>query len=589
MKIAFQKVAEWEGKPHAEAELALRMLIAAESIHSLDAIASSDMAEIELFNPDIVIPLHFFIPKLFDAFTFGCMWNPLSAIEHNKAWDNIKSYDGYGVASDSQEQLINSIKFKSPSPYLVTEWYPSTNSSSYKKPINFSDPVYIGSGWGKNRHKNIFTKTNKIKVFGPRKAWKHLTNNIYCGEVPIDGKSLLNIYHEAGIGLALHHNSHNAEGLPSMRAFEIAASSSVMISDQNTFVQNNFGDNVLYLDTSLKPKEIAEQLDMLTNWIITHPQQAQEMAEASHNIFNDNFSLEVLLRNLIHNVTQFTSVNKLQPYNTSPEVEIIIRTDGNDKEKLFRALRSIEQQTYKTITVHIIYRGCTDKYINFQNIISDIYPNLHTKYKFFNKKLDRGSQFFNGLRSSSAEYIGFLDHDDELFSDHVEVLLNCLINKPDASLAYSGSIRIWEGDKHPKDESKRKLAYFYEQDKYFGYKPCITSNSYLVRKNKIPWPILNQPIPKMGSREDHIFLILMYDNSSYFIFSEKVTCAFYWRSTKDDNVAFDNISWDSSKITFNLIKSKATTKMSYTGNTHSTNYIIIHYLRVIFSCLKKRI
>ena len=85
MRIVFQKVARWEKEPHAEAELAFRMLTAALSLESVEAIASSDMNEIAAFLPDVVVPLHFFIPKLFDAFTVGCMWNPDSTIEDRKS------------------------------------------------------------------------------------------------------------------------------------------------------------------------------------------------------------------------------------------------------------------------------------------------------------------------------------------------------------------------------------------------------------------------------------------------------------------------------------------------------------------------
>ena len=63
MKIVFQKVSQWEGVPNAEAELACRMLIAAGTI-GLKALATSGIEEIAAFNPDIVIPLHFFYTKI---------------------------------------------------------------------------------------------------------------------------------------------------------------------------------------------------------------------------------------------------------------------------------------------------------------------------------------------------------------------------------------------------------------------------------------------------------------------------------------------------------------------------------------------
>ncbi len=61
--------------PNAESDLARRMLIAAKTI-GFEIVATSSKADIAMFNPDVVIPMYFSIPKLFDAFKVGCMWNP---------------------------------------------------------------------------------------------------------------------------------------------------------------------------------------------------------------------------------------------------------------------------------------------------------------------------------------------------------------------------------------------------------------------------------------------------------------------------------------------------------------------------------
>ncbi len=590
MRIVFQKVARWEKEPHAEAELAFRMLTAAHSVESVKAIASSDMNEIEAFQPDVVVPLHFFIPKLFDAFTVGCMWNPESAIERNHAWDNIKSYDGYGVASESQEQLVRALKFRSPAPYLLSKLYPSTNVTTFKKPENFFSPVYIGSNWNKEQKRDFFSLMEDIRVFGPRDRWSHLADSIYQGEVPIDGKSLLNVYHESGIGLALHNNDHNIEGIPSMRPFEIAASSSVMISDKNSFVQQEFGENALYLDTSLSKKEVVEQLNELISWIRSHPQQAQEMAEVCHNIFIEKFSLEILLRNLIQDIHQFNAVRIDSFASDLTQVEIIVRSDGKHRETLLRALKSINRQSYRAITALLVYRGPTDLLPSLKKQINEHIPDLNVKYICTNDKQDRSSQFYSGLRATTASYIGYLDHDDVLFSDHVSILADCLSKNPSASLAYSGSVRIWEAGKPPGEDEIRKLAYFYEIDNTNGIKGCITSNSYIVRREIIPWYILNNPIPEMSSLEDSIFLKMIFCNSPNFIFSEKVTCAFYWRVSKQENSAFDKYAWNPSKKTLDLIKMPASTIMAYYDNaTNGSKYFFPNFSKLVKSIRKDAI
>ena len=591
MRIVFQKVAQWEDAQHAEAELALRMLAAARSVESVDAIATSNMDEIASFDPDIVFPLHVLVPKLFDAFTVGCMWDPVSRIKRNSTWDNIKSYDGYGIASDTQEQFVRALKFKSPHPYLLSRIYPSTNITAFKKPKTFNTAVYIGSGWSKDRHRSLFSSAKNISVYGPNDSWDYLANSIYCGEIPFDGKSSLKIYHEAGIGLSLHHKKHNLEGIPSMRPFEIAASSSVIISDQNAFVQESFGDSALYLDTSLGDAEVNEQLNQLTDWVQNHKTQAQEMAEASHKTFVEKYSLEVLLENLIRDVDQFKKAYNFPTAKNLPEVEIIVRTDGKDKAKLYRALKSIDTQSYQMATALLIYRGTEDHLHSLQQGIQEKLPDLKIKYISANEESDRGSQFYTGLRASTASYIGFLDHDDTLFSDHVSVLLDSLSKYPDAPLAYSGSIRVWEDGNPPEGEEIRKLAYFYELEKNSEFKSCITSNSFIVRRERIPWSILNQPIPKMDVRDDYIFLDLIYRINSNFLFSGKVTCSFYWRTTKKDNSAFETKPQITKKKVYGKILRLSKTRIAYgesaeTNSPEPSHLFISGFVRKIITILR---
>ncbi|MES9899030.1 MAG: glycosyltransferase [Sedimenticola sp.] len=586
MKIAFQKVPQWEGYPHAEAELASRMLIAVNSIDTMEGIATSCMDEIASFEPNVVVPLHFFLPKVFDSFTVGCMWNPVNSIEHNNAWDNIKSYDGYGIASEQQEQLVRSLKFTSTSPYLLTRLYPSTNTTTFNIPKTFGAPVYIGSNWSMDRHKDLFTVTKNIKVFGPRNRWKHLANGVYRGEIPVDGSSTLGAYHESGIGLSLHHADHNIEGIPSMRPFEIAASGSVMISDHNKFVKENFGDNALYIDTSLAPKEIDEQLTVLVDWIKSNQKQARDMARACHEIFIERYSLEMLLNNLVEDIDDFRRPDNASFPDNTPVVQIVIRSDGSDRKKLYRALSSIEQQIYKNVSALLVYRGMSEELGQLKNEIQKILPDLNIDYICTNTRCDRGAQFFTGLRACTAPYIGFLDHDDVIFSDHIEVLLACLTRNLDVSLSYSGSVRVWEDGDPPKDEQSRKLAFYYEHEKTQALKSGITSNSYLVRRDKIPWEALNQPIPRMNCREDFLFLNMMHDRYADFIFSGKVTCSFYWRSSKKDNCAFEKHIWDDNKKTFDLMRNKATTVMTYAVTSDSSRIEMYRIFKKATSMLR---
>jgi len=334
MKIAFQNFSAWDDRPHAESELARRLVKAAAALRGVDAIASSSCEEISAFSPDIVIPLHFFVPKLFDAFTIGCMWNPVYAIARNDCWDNLKSYDGYGVASPQQEQFVRALKFKSPCPYLLSVLYPSANATHFVPVEDFNDPVYIGANWDGQRQDQLSKLARNVQVYGPADRWKNLPGALYRGEIPFDGTSSLSVYRNAGIGLSFHHPQHLAEGLPCMRPFEIAASGALMISDQNPFVKEHFGDAVLYLDHQADPQQFADQLEAHLAWAGENKRQAIEMAREAHEIFTARFSLEVLLENLLHEVAEFQAREDTQTAAPEhPGVEIIVRTDNSRTDK----------------------------------------------------------------------------------------------------------------------------------------------------------------------------------------------------------------------------------------------------------------
>jgi spore maturation protein CgeB len=541
MKIVFQKVPQWEHKPNAENELSSRLLLAVESISGVEAISSSNVAAISSFSPDIILPLHFFLPKLFDAFTIGCMWNPTYALEENDAWDNIRSYDGYGVASEKQKELVAALKFNSPSSYFTAPIYPSTNKTVFQPPTTLENAAYIGSNWDRRRHGELLLATSSVMILGPKESWQQLKEKglNYGGEVPFDGKTVLEAYRRSGIGLALHHSAHNDEGIPCMRPFEIAASGAVMIADQNPFVLNVFGDNALYIDSTLDGESMAEQIDMHVAWIKNHPGQAQEMARECNRIFNTNYALEVLLDNLLQELESYSVKQRKRMVQDPPAVEILIRTDGNQKEKLFRAIESINKQSYPNVRARIIYRGGQSLLDNLKVEVLDNFPTLTVNYCEVYQSPDRGTQFYTGLKEAKADFVGFLDHDDILFSDHVGNLMKILLENKEIALAYSGSVRVWEEGIPPGDEDQRKLAFFYGLNDETGLKSVIVSNSYIVRRDSIPSHLLFQPIPKIDSKEDYIFLELLKDAGKRFKFSEKVTCAFYWRSSKEDNSAFN--------------------------------------------------
>ncbi|MCI5212687.1 MAG: glycosyltransferase family 2 protein, partial [Candidatus Electrothrix sp. ATG2] len=273
-----------------------------------------------------------------------------------------------------------------------------------------------------------------------------------------------------------------------------------------------------------------------------------------HEIFCQKYSLEVLLEGLVNDVYHFRENKEtcLTSAQGSPAVELIVRSDGKQKSRLIRALDSIRQQTYPLVTAHVIFRGKADDLLGLRETIKQELPQLDVSYTHVVGETDRGTQFYNGLRSTTAPFVGFLDHDDVIFRDHVVVLMEILLRDQDAAVAYGGSVKVWEDGAAPGEELVRKLAYFHDMEG-FQEKAFITSNSYLVRRDRLPWHIMNQPVPSMTCREDRLFLKLLYRDRAKFIFSEKVTSAFYCHASKEGHSNENNEMLEQGKTASELI------------------------------------
>ncbi len=546
MKVVFQGQLEWENKPHAEKELGRRMRDACLNL-GLESLSTSNITEIENFNPDIVFPLHHFTPKLFDAYTIGCMWNPIKDVENSSSanlmhtFENIKSYDACAIASPNIERYLDNLFFKSPvfrSKYTI---YPSANKSDFSPIKEFNKIAYVGSNWQGDRHKEIFLNTDKIGVYGPSKSWEYLkkqTSNYY-GEVSFNKSSILNIYKKSGIGLCFHAENHLRENVPNMRIFEMAAAGVLIFADKLQFIKQEFGDSVIYIDTEKSSKEIIEQIDYYYNWALNNREKAVEMAEAANKIFNKKFTLEKLLNDII---SQYKDEKRISSYKLKekPSVEIIMRTDGK-RSTINDAIKSVVEQTYKNVSLCLIYWG--DDIKSFEKMIKKLIPSSF-KYRVINQKLrkDRSYNFYTGIKSSQSDYLGFLDDDDAFFKNHIETLLRIFEQDIQASLVYSGIVKR---ETH-KGYSKRDLSFFHDFFNFEG-ESFITSNSYLVKRKSIPPCVLQNSIPIVSTGEDRMFLDILFKKGLRFVFSEKVTSLF-----NKDNILFSNVSFKPEEWTKNI-------------------------------------
>ncbi|MDR1456944.1 MAG: hypothetical protein LBI34_02740 [Puniceicoccales bacterium] len=160
--------------------------------------------------------------------------------------------------------------------------------------------AFVGHLWDPRRRDDfaklfqLLDKTGYCDFYGSGAVWKRKNFRSWKGAIPMVGPGdVRDVMTSAGIALLLHHKQQFESGSAVFRDFEALQASCVIISEKTSFMLENFGDCVLFIDTERPAEEIFAQIDGHVKWIHEHPEEAIEMARKSHQIFCDKFSLEV--------------------------------------------------------------------------------------------------------------------------------------------------------------------------------------------------------------------------------------------------------------------------------------------------------
>ena len=96
----------------------------------------------------------------------------------------------------------------------------------------------------------------------------------------------------------------------------------------------------------------------------------------------------------------------------------------NVEKYLEKCINSIIIQTYKNIEIILVNDGSTDS----SGKICDIYLKIDKRIKVVHKKNGGLSDARNvGIENAKGKYIAFIDSDDFLDSDFIEILYNLII------------------------------------------------------------------------------------------------------------------------------------------------------------------
>lgn len=114
----------------------------------------------------------------------------------------------------------------------------------------------------------------------------------------------------------------------------------------------------------------------------------------------------------------FDDINEWQAH---PKVSILIRTMNRPKA-LDEALASVANQTYPNIEAVVVEDGPATS----QHIIDKYRTTLPIQYHVLGKNLGRSHAGNVAMTKATGDWFNFLDDDDQLFADHVEVLVKAV-------------------------------------------------------------------------------------------------------------------------------------------------------------------
>ncbi len=556
MKIAIHN--SFAEKPCAETELSRRISIAANNL-GWESIETSSPQEIQSFNPDFVLVMHFNTPKLYGLPTYGCMWNPpvffdlyesllkeMQSYSREKKdivkYANIFTYDGYLSSSHIVDNWLHDKLDNTTKKFWIAPFFTSTNQTNYTPP-NIQDPhlVYIGTNWDGARFKELFKQLDKqdfMEVYGLASKWRYLKKS-YKMSLPFDGISVLNTLRNAGVGLCLHKPEHCDAETPSMRIFEIIASGAIAICGEHKFIRTVFGNNVLYVDTNASVTEQVKQISDHISWIKNNQEIALQMSKKAHDIFLEKYTLEKLLLEIIpYHKSLIADKGFIQHSNhqitTNKKLDLILIICEDNLNKIRRCLDSIVSQTYSNIRIILVksreITGLSELLKQYIDIV-DI-KIVNSKYTGFSI-----TQIKDVLNNTNSDYFTILNENDVIHPNHLYLLVSLLEKHQFAGVSYSGSIVNLESSDIFVPASKN-LACFedFNINKITQFQNFVSPNSFVARSSlALDVDIEELKLPFAS----FFYLILCLSQKSIFIFSYEVTCEFDYQNKSKDVSSFD--------------------------------------------------
>ena len=425
---------------------------------------------------DFVLHLHFDTPKLYDAFSFVALWNPIQFYHewgYSRTSRNLLSHDDFvscssTAADDHVGRLIRKAATHLP-PYF--NLYHSLAEVIHLPSLGDHKLFYAGINWdalrgGVSRHQELLKlldKTGKLRIYGPTifqgvKVWKGYDS--YVREIPFDGISMIDEISKAGIALVLSSQAHKESELMSNRLFESVAAGALIICDENNFAKKFFGDSLLYIDTRSSVEKIHVDIENHLTWAKNNPADALVMIKNAQEIFKQKFSLNNNVGDLYLGLKDRKRklLNEIIPVSAKQiNVRLYLLLPSYSEDILNSHIASVLAQEYDNFKPTLIIdklMGQSER-SSIEIALAKLPVQIElTEVQFYDFSINNEIKIRRNLGKVVAEVLELITQDnavvfvapnERIFSNHLQVLAGSLARNPDASCAAVSAILIRHG------------------------------------------------------------------------------------------------------------------------------------------------
>ena len=514
--MKFAIVSAWPDLKNAEYEVIERIKISAINIGSECIVIDNEGYLIDdngkkngLANEDDIgfaIALHFTSAKMFNIYCYGAMWNPpnfLMDFGYKSQCDNLYSYDDYLVyGSEIIDNHLKNLLTQTNKDISDCLRLMTTVPGELKRPklSNNTKLFYSGINWermsnSKGRHHDLLKtldNENLTCIYGPEeflgaKPWEGFRT--YAGSLPFDGISTMQAINDCGVSLVLTSDVHRKARAVSSRLFESCAAGAVLVCDDNKFIEQEFGDSVLYISyDELNPKNNVEQIKKHLAWIANNKDKALDLAKRSQQIFQEKFHLDKVLGEIIKNHPDRKVKVIKDSCDTDIGVSVIVRCYKNSTDFISTIVSLNGQYNKKSIDLIVVCDMGDNSLISKsvkKHLSSAIKCRIISLNIFDNNKriMTTGSILVEALQQAKYKYISVLDVGNSLFNDHLSLLLKKINNK-NTSLVYSYATYI--GTNEEGLVKKKNESFFnYNIKDIFEFRVALNITSMMFDKDAI--------------------------------------------------------------------------------------------------------